>query len=307
MTRRNLCFALATVAAAALYWTPLNALMTFSFHSGIYPYTGVIPLLSACLIYMEKERIFSHVRYDWGIGSTLLFLALAMRWCDRVYSGVLSPNDSLSLVTLSFVLVWIGVFVMCYGTRTLQAAAFQSSLLLLVVPLPQVILERSILILQGCSTQAAGILYGLAGVPVFRDGFRLSLPGIDVEVAEECSGIRSGLALFITSLLMGYIFLRSPWRRLWLVLAAFPITVFKNGLRIVLISWLMVDPSTASFGARVHRHLGIPFSFLGLSLLGLLVISLRKFEETSTGSRWIISGGGRVREKASGPALDLTC
>src|SRR5271157_699259 len=307
MTKRNLCFALATLIAAALYWTPLTALVTSSFHRGIYPYTGVIPVLSACLIYLEKERIFSRARYGLGIGLVLIFLALVIGWYNKGHSGALSPNDSLSLVTLSFVVLWIGVFVLCYGTKTLQAAGFQLSLLLLMVPLPQVLVDKSIFVLQGCSTQAAWILCRLGGVPVFRDGFRLSLPGIDVEVAEQCSGIRSGLALFITSLLMGHIFLRSPWRRLWLVLAVFPVTVFKNGLRVVLIAWLMAHPSMASFGDRVHRHLGIPFSFLGLLLLGLLVISLHRFEETSTGRRWIIAGGGRVREKASGPALDLTC
>jgi exosortase len=307
MTIRHLCFALATLVAAALYWTPLKALVTFSFHSEIYPYTGVIPVLSACLIYLEKERIFSRVRNDLGIGLVLVFLALVMGWYNKRSSVALSPNDSLPLATFSFVVLWIGIFVLCYGTKTLRAAGFQISLLLLMVPLPQALLERSILVLQGCSTQAAGILCRLGGVPVFRDGFRLSLPGIDVEVAEECSGIRSGLALLMTSLLMGYIFLRSPWRRLWLVLAVFPVTIFKNGLRIVIISWLMANPSMASFGARVHRHLGIPFSFLGLSLLGLLVTSLRKFEENSTGSRWIMSRGVRIREKASAPTLDLTC
>ena len=100
-------------------------------------------------------------------------------------------------------------------------------------------------------------------------GFRCL--ALDVEVAEQCSGIRSGLSLFITSLLMGHIFLRSPWRRLWLVLAAFPITIFKNGLRIVTIYWLTIHPSMGSLTVWVHRYGGIPFSFLGLSLLAFLV------------------------------------
>jgi exosortase len=307
MTRRNLYFLLATLIATGLYWTPLKTLATFSFHSNVYPYAGVIPLLSACLIYLEKERIFSLVHYDLGIGLILLFLALVIRWCNMKYSGGLSPNDSLSLVTLSFIVLWIGVFVLCYGTKTLQAAAFQLSLLLLMAPLPQALVERSILVLQGCSTQAAGILFRLGGVPVFQNGFRFSLPGLDVEVAEQCSGIRSGLSLFITSLLMGRIFLRSPWRRLWLVLAVFPVTIFKSGLRIVTIYWLTVHPSMGSLVVWVHRYGGIPFSILGLSLLAFLVISLRRFEETSTGSWWIISGGARVREKAADRALDLTC
>ena len=95
MTKRNLCFVFATLVVTALYWTPLKTLATLSLHSGIYPYTCVIPLLSACLIYLEKDRIFSRVRYDLGIGLVLLFLALVIRWCSKRYSGVLSPNDVL--------------------------------------------------------------------------------------------------------------------------------------------------------------------------------------------------------------------
>jgi exosortase len=142
-------------------------------------------------------------------------------------------------------------------------------------------MKRLILILQSCSTQVAGLLFRLAGIPVFQDGFRFSLPGIDVEVAEQCSGIRSGVALFITSILMSYLVLRSPWRRLWLILAVFPVTIFKNGLRIVTVYWFTVHPSPASLGFWVHRYGGIPFSLLGLSLLALLAASLRKSEEIS--------------------------
>jgi len=131
------------------------------------------------------------------------------------------------------------------------------------------------------------------------------LPDIDLEAAEQCSGIRSGRSLFITSLLMGHIFLRSPWRKLWLVLASFPVTVFKNAVRIVTIYWLTVHPSTGSLVGWVHRYGGIPASLLGLALLTLLVASLSRFEYASTRNPWPISGGGR--EKASNPTLEFIC
>jgi exosortase len=301
MTRRTLYFAFAMLVSTALYWTPLKTLVTVSFHSNVYPYTGVIPLLSACLIYLEKDRVFSRVRYGLGVGLALLLLALVIRWCSKRYSSALSPNDSLSIVTLSFVILWWGLFAVCYGKRTLQAGAFQLLFLLLMVPLPQVLLEKAIFFLQGCSSQAAGILFRLVGVPVFQDGFMFSLRGIDVEVAEQCSGIRSGLALSITSLLMGCIFLRSPWRRLWLFLAVFPVTIFKNGLRIVTICWLTVHPSLGSIVVWLHRYGGIPFSFLGVSLLAFLAALLRKFEETSPGDPWLSSGGLRFAKTRQAP------
>jgi exosortase len=289
----------ATLLVAGLYWTPLKSLVTFAFHSDIYFYVGIIPVISAVLIYLEKKRIFSHVRYDLVIGSGLLLLALAILCGSKLYASAWGPNVALSLSILSFVVLWAGVFALCYGANALRAAAFQLSLLIFMVPLPPALLERAVLVMREFSTQAAAILFRLGGVPFFRVGFTFSLPGLDVEVAEQCSGIRSGLSFLITSLLAGHFFLRSAWGRLGLVLSAFPITIFKNGLRIVTIYGLSIHPSMETVVAWVHRYGGIPFSFVGLALLATLVTGLRKFEDASRASGRIMS--------AAGPTLDLTC
>ena len=52
------------------------------------------------------------------------------------------------------------------------------------------------------------------GHSLLRDGHVFALPGIVLQVAQECSGIRSSWVLFITSLLASHLFLKSPWRRL---------------------------------------------------------------------------------------------
>jgi exosortase len=279
MTRRNLHFALAMIVSVGLYWIPLRTLMSSSVHSDAYAYMAVIPLMSACLIYLERKTIFCDAQYGFGSGAAVLLFALTLLWWSKRHSGWLSPDDSLSLITLSVVVLWMGFFVLCYGTKAFRAATFQMLFLLLMVPLPQFLLEKATFILRWCSTQTAGAFFRLAGVPTFQDGFRFSLPGIDVEVAEQCSGTRSGVALFITSLLMGHLFLRSPWRKFCLIVAVFPVTILKNGLRIVTISWLAVHPNLDLLTIWLHKHGGIPFSFLGFSVLAFLVMSLRQFDK----------------------------
>jgi len=278
-----------------------------SFGSGIYPYTITIPLMSACLIYLERSRIFARMRSNIGIGVSLSLVALSLYLFLEWHAVGLTPTNALPLVILSFVLLWVGVFVACYGTHALRAAGFQVAILLLMVPLPQALLERLIFFLRGCSAQAAAVILKVFGVPVFQNGSRLSLPGIDVEVAEECSGIRSGLALLITGLLMGHLFLRSPWRRFCLVLAILPVTIYKNGLRIVTIYLLTVHSSMESLTLWVHHYGGIPFSFLGLSIMACLVISLRKFEESSRGRNGILDRAPGFQKPTSARTLDLTC
>ena len=77
-------------------------------------------------------------------------------------------------------------------------------------PDPNRVLEKAVFVLQKSTTEVTYLLLKLGGVPVLRRGFQLStLPGADVKIAEQCSGIRSSIALSITALLCGHIFLRS--------------------------------------------------------------------------------------------------
>jgi exosortase/archaeosortase family protein len=102
---------------------------------------------------------------------------------------------------------------------------------------------------------------------------------MSIEVAKECSGIRSSLGLFITSILGCHLFLRTRWKKFILLLSVFPITVLKNGIRIVTLSSLAiyVDEKfiTQSF---LHRSGGFIFYIPALFLLGLILWWLRKSE-----------------------------
>ena len=66
------------------------------------------------------------------------------------------------------------------------------------------------------------------------------LPGIVLEVAQECSGIHSSWVLFITSLVASHLFLESPWRRIVLVAFVIPLAIVRNSFRILVIGLLCV-------------------------------------------------------------------
>jgi exosortase len=135
-------------------------------------------------------------------------------------------------------------------------------------------------LLQICSAHAAYFLLNLSGVPLHRDGFIFALPGITIEVAPQCSGIRSSIALIITSVFAGYLFLQRGWSRLILVLSFFPITVFKNAMRITTLSLLATYVDTRFItGSWLHQSGGIPFFAVGLALMGPVLWTLMKWEK----------------------------
>jgi exosortase len=165
-----------------------------------------------------------------------------------------------------------------------------------MVPLPSFFLDAIIGFLQRSSAEATDVLFSLLGVPVFRQGFVFSLSNFTIHVAEECSGIRSALSLFITSLVAGYFFLRSAWMKGGLVAVVVPLAIVKNVFRIVGLSLLAnyVDPTFITDSA-LHRSGGIPLFLVSLVVLFSLAWLLRRVENRlftvdSTVTRSVIDG-----------------
>ena len=177
------------------------------------------------------------------------------------------------------VCLWIGGFVGSYGLKPSRAAIFPLLFLLLMVPWPSAVLDRVIRWLQQGSTDITYAIFRALGVPVLREGFVLRVPGVAIEVASECSGIRSSMALLITSLLAAYFYLRTRWKMLLLVLLVIPLSIIKNGIRIATLTLLSlyVDPSFLT--GSLHRDGGFVFFFLALAIMFPILRLLEKSEK----------------------------
>jgi len=138
---------------------------------------------------------------------------------------------------------------------------------------------KVITFLQIGSTEVTYVFFKLTGIPLLRDGFIFHLPGISIEVAEQCSGIRSSIALLITSIMAGQLFLRSVSGKIVLALSIIPITIFKNGLRILTLSLLGVYVDERILSSELHKKGGIPFFFFSLIFLGSILWLLRRSEK----------------------------
>jgi exosortase/archaeosortase family protein len=105
------------------------------------------------------------------------------------------------------------------------------------------------------------------------------LPGFSMEVAPECSGIQSSLVLFLTSLLAGHLFLRTPWKRAVLILAVIPLGILRNGFRIFTIGQLCMRLGPEMIHSPIHRQGGPVFFALSLMPFFLLLIVLWKSDQ----------------------------
>jgi exosortase len=145
-----------------------------------------------------------------------------------------------------------------------------------MIPLPLFFADWIVLELQKGSAMAADAMFNLAGTPVvFRD-LRIQLQDITLEVAPQCSGIHSTLALFITSVLAAYLFLRAPWKGVLLTLAVIPLAIIRNGFRIFTIGELCVHIGPQMINSYIHHHGGPIFFTLSLVPFFLLLYLLSR-------------------------------
>lgn len=278
---RNTCFLFFVVIFFLWSWRALLHLVTLSFQNDNYQHyshISLIPFLTVYLLYLKRTAIFARMEWRPLLGSTLMILGAAVRF--SAHEANVGKLEHVLPAMLSVVMTCWGAFLFCYGPRAFREASLGLGLLIFMVPFPSFFLDAIIGFLQRSSAEASALLFSVLSVPVFRDGFVFSLSNFTIHVAEECSGIRSTLALFITGLVAGHLFLRSFWAKVGLVSIVIPLAIVKNAVRIVGLALLAnyVDPAFITDSA-LHRNGGIPLFLVSLGMLFSVVWLLRMVEK----------------------------
>jgi len=274
----NSRFLLLNAVFVSALFGPLRDLVQMSMRSDTFSYIPFIPVISAYLMYSDRQMIFSQKGSASAFGFLLIGIGILLLVIGGIRDNRLAHQDHLTLTTISMVLIWIGGFTLCYGIGSLRVAVFPLIFLFFMVPIPGVVLDKIILFFQTGSAEAAYGFFQATGIPVTRDGFVFHLVTTDIEVAKECSGIRSSLSLLITGVLAANFFLRSGWSRVLLVISTVPITMLKNGFRIASLSILGAYVDERILASDLHRRGGIVFFILALFLVWLEIVLLRKAE-----------------------------
>ncbi len=279
LNKRSLLFGIFALIAIMMALVPLSELLWSALRKEYYSHIPLIPVISLFFLYQKRKVIISNQEYGRRPGLVLILLGLSLYFWGISWKGYLRTNDVVSLLTFSSFLFFTGSFIFCYGLRAFRLALFPILFLLFTVPIPEEFLDRLIYSLQVGSTEFTHLLFWMFGIPFVRDGFVFQLPGMSIEVAKQCSGIRSTLALVITSVVAGELFLKTRWKKLVLVLCTFPITMFKNGLRIAVLSLLGVYVDPRILGSELHRSGGIPFFVLALIFMAPILFVLMRSEK----------------------------
>jgi exosortase C (VPDSG-CTERM-specific) len=274
---RLICFIGFAILLAAAFGKPLVALFVHVANSNLNSYILLVPFVWGYLVYIRRNQPRAEYSSSLGWAAAPLVIGLAALGAAESIT-TLSRNDYLTLTAFSFVsLVTAGGFLFL-GRTWMSDMAFPFSFLIFLLPMPDAMTNALETASKLASTEVANLFFNMTNTPTLRDGTIFHLPNITIEVAQECSGIRSSWVLFITSLLAANLFLKSPWRRVALVAAVIPLGIIRNGFRVWVIGALCIRFGPQMLHSIIHRSGGPAFFVLSLIPLLLLLLWLHQGE-----------------------------
>jgi exosortase len=285
MSKRFSLFLLSIAVSLLVAWRPLLETISLAWQNDMYTHILLILPVSLFMIFAERQMLWTASSWSFRGGAAVIFGAVIISCCAWTCSASLTADMLLMFGMVALVLWWIGCFLLCFGARSTRKLLFPLLFLFGLVPLPRIVLDWSISQLQIGSSWSTHALLALFGVPVLQQGVLITVPGLVIQVAQECSSIRSSSMLIVTTLVMAQVLLVSFWRKALVVSLAVPLSVLKNGLRIFVLVMLGTRVDPAYLHGQLHHQGGI--IFFGIAVGGILALIwlLRKREHAVPISR----------------------
>jgi exosortase len=224
-----LALGFAGAAALALYAPVIAGMAADWIEFPSLSHGFAVPLISAYLLWNRRHLLAEAPVQGSIAGLPIVVLALGM-----LILGLLGGESFIARLSLPVALLGAVLFFM--GRQVARHAWVAIAYLAFMIPLPYLTLKavtyQSRLFDAGLTATALGWL----GVPVLRDGVMLQLPNMTLEVADDCSSVPAIAALLALGAAYSQLQARPTWIRAVLTLAAAPLGLLSNIIRLILTS-----------------------------------------------------------------------
>ncbi|WP_299733756.1 VPLPA-CTERM-specific exosortase XrtD [uncultured Tateyamaria sp.] len=262
---------IATISAIIFYWEGLEALLV-AWQLPEYSHGPLIPILSAFLFLRQLKEV--PVQYgevpDRTPGLWLLAFSLVF-----ALMGKLSKIDDIVAYAL---ILWVGaVLLISFGWRV--GKHFWPPVLHLVymLPLPGVFYYKLSTWLQKVSSEFGVWLLQQINVPVYLEGNIIDLGALKLHVAEACSGLNYLFPILSFSYIFAVLYRGPMWHKAVLLLAAAPITVAMNSVRIAIAGWIAQNWGVEHLEGFTHFFEGWVIFMICIILLFMLAWIMLRF------------------------------
>ncbi|MDB5047967.1 MAG: epsH [Fibrobacteres bacterium] len=199
----------------------------------------IVPI-SLFLLWLDREKIRRVPRS----GSVLGFFVLAVAILIHLVAGM---ADVSSISGMTLVLALLGIVLLQFGMPMAKVVWFPIVFLLFMVPPPEFVISKMNFSLKLIAADFATGLLNLIGLPAIRQGSSMVFQNEKLAVGDVCSGLRSLLALLSLSVLYAWLVReKGRFHVSAILLMAIPAAVIGNGIRIFLVSCLVMGLGSAT-------------------------------------------------------------
>ena len=219
----------------------------------------LIPPVVAYFVREELQRVRRLPSSSSPWGFVVLVPALALHALDAGMHTEL-------LAAASIVLALPGLSLLFLGVPRTRAILLPLLFLAFALPIPLSFTEAIHLQLRHIATAATAGVVPMLGIPVFVEGTTLHLPAGALQVADACSGFSTLYAAMAVAFLTAYS-TQSPARRALVLLAAAPLAIGANILRVIALVVLVVWQGAGILETFVHPLSGMMTFALALPVI----------------------------------------
>ena len=227
-----------------------------------YSHGFIIPFVSGFFIWLKRKEIREEEAEFSRLGLTIVIIAALVH-----ILGTILYVYSVSGFSI-FILIF-GVTLFLFGNRITLLLFFPLFFFIFMFPMPLAIISAISFPMKMLVAKVGVEIVRLLGIPVFREGFNISIPAGNLLVGNPCSGLRSLIAFLALGSVFAYMSSISYIRKWLLFMLSAPVAIFSNMVRVpilILIShyWGLEAASTDSFW---HDASGVFVFVIGLIML----------------------------------------
>ena len=235
----------------------------------------IIPLFSLYLVFARREELYDAKRRICRLGLAILIIGIATEIL------AVFPIRNYWLRDMGMIAAIFGLVLYLGGPGVTRILWVPIVFLIFAMPLPDRVYQMISLPLQNIAAKGATVVLRAVGVDIVSKASALELisrSGLlkKLTVAEACSGMRLLMAFPALGVAMAYLDAKPVWQRLTLVLAALPIAIACNVLRVVITCSMFYFDKPELGQKLMHTITGLAMLLPALLMLWLLGWLLRK-------------------------------
>ena len=263
-------FALTMLSCVPIFWLGFESLAK-AWSTPEYSHGPLIPLISLYLFLRELRQsppLEREVTDRWP-GVLVIAFALVI----AIIGNFARIPD---IVTYSIIIWLSGIVLTVFGWKRGIRHQLPVLHLIFMLPLPQFLYWQLTIFLQHVSSVLGVWFVQLAGVTVYLEGNVIDLGVYKLQVAEACSGLQYLFPILSFSYLFAILYRGPIWHKAVLLLAAAPLTVLMNSVRIGIIGIVVDSYGISHVEGFSHFFEGWVIFLICIVILFLMAIAMQR-------------------------------